>query len=51
MKGVQLYADRFPVYRYGEPVILTWDQLLAGGKTPASDDTNEVLRSRTPGVN
>lgn len=51
MKGVQLYADRFPVYRYGEPVVLTWDQLIAGGKTPASDDTNEVLRSRTPGVN
>jgi hypothetical protein len=51
MKGVRLYADRFPVYRYGEPVVLTWDQLLSGGKIPDSKDTQEVLRSRTPGVN
>jgi hypothetical protein len=51
MKGVRLYADRFPVYRYGEPVVLTWDQLISGGNIPDSKDTQEVLRSRTPGVN
>lgn len=40
MKGVRLYADRFPVYRYGEPVILTWDQFLSAGdpEVPAWGD-------------
>jgi hypothetical protein len=43
MDGVRLYADRFPVYRYGEPVVLTWDQFLAAGD-PEVPAWGEFLR-------
>lgn len=35
MKGVRLYADRFPVYRYGQPVVLTWDEFLTASDPDA----------------
>jgi hypothetical protein len=51
MKGVVLYSDRGPVYRYGRPVSYTWDQLIAAGQTTSATSTNRLARTRIPGAN
>lgn len=43
LKGVRLYADRFPVYRYGEPVVLTWDEFLTASD-PEAPPWGDFLR-------
>jgi hypothetical protein len=51
MKGLQLYADRFRVTRFGRPVTYTWDQLMPYAQGLFDESTREVLQDRVPGAN